>query len=281
MSFPMYPIPISLESSKSKLNQDYLHPTTSTYIIQTNNQALPLDATIDQVESNNFINSERLFKNTNVRHAFIRKVFGLVATQIILTLAIMCLIKFVPTVTLFLLRNSWIIWIIMGCTFILMVVLGCIEWLARSYPLNLILLFAFTIMESVLVGFISLSYNTNTLFISACITLAIVFALILFSLQTKYDFTDKGVYLLVLGLCLMSFGFICIIFLSHFMLLLYSVLGAAFFSMYLIFDVQLMLADKHKYSISPEDYVMASLNLYVDIINLFLMILNLVRASED
>jgi protein lifeguard len=30
---------------------------------------------------------------------------------------------------------------------------------------------------------------------------------------------------------------------------------------------------KHKYSISPEDYIMAALNLYVDIINLFLMIL--------
>ena len=136
-------------------------------------------------------------------------------------------------------------------------------------------------MESIIVGFISLSYNTNTLFISACITCLIVFALILFSLQTKYDFTGKGVYLFVLGLCLVSFGFISILFLSHFMKIMYSVLGAAFFSMYLIFDVQLMLADKHKYSITPEDYVLASLNLYVDIINLFLMILNLVRASED
>ena len=125
MSFPMYPIPIPLESTQSKMKQEFLEPTTSTtYIPQANNQNLPLDATIDQVESNNFTNNERLFKNTNIRHGFVRKVFCLVAIQILLTIFIMCLIKYVTPLSLFLIRNSWIIWIIMGCTFVLMTVLG-------------------------------------------------------------------------------------------------------------------------------------------------------------
>jgi protein lifeguard len=304
----MYPMPVSV-STGSYLKKEipnlgksrFLNPTTeqvydtmdqddssnlpnrtaSSFITPTTDHSTPLYATVDQVESNNLSNNEPQFKNTNIRHAFIRKVFGLVATQMVLTIAIMCLIKFVSPVNLFLLRNSWIIWITMSVTFMFMFVLACIEKVLRTYPLNLFLLFVFTVMESTLVGFISLSYKTETIFISACITCAIVFALILFSFQTKYDFTGKSVYLFILGICLVSFGFISIFFQSSIMLIVYSVLGAAFFSIYLIFDVQLMLAGKHKYAISPEDYVMASLNLYVDIINLFLMILNLVRATED
>lgn len=61
----------------------------------------------------------------------------------------------------------------------------------------------------------------------------------------------------------------------------YASLGAGLFSMYLIFDTQLMLGGKHKFAISPEDYILAALNIYIDIINLFLMILRLVSSAKD
>ena len=34
-----------------------------------------------------------------------------------------------------------------------------------------------------------------------------------------------------------------------------------------------MLGGKHKYSLSPEEYIFAALNLYLDIINLFMYLL--------
>ena len=37
--------------------------------------------------------------------------------------------------------------------------------------------------------------------------------------------------------------------------LLYASLGALVFSLYLVFDTQLMLGGSHKYSISPEEYI--------------------------
>lgn len=46
--------------------------------------------------------------------------------------------------------------------------------------------------------------------------------------------------------------------------------GALLFSFYLIYDTQLMMGGNHKYSISPEEYVFASLNIYLDIIMIFL-----------
>lgn len=45
--------------------------------------------------------------------------------------------------------------------------------------------------------------------------------------------------------------------------------------------MQLMMGGSHKYSISPEEYIFAALNLYLDIINLFLYILMIVGAARS
>jgi len=45
---------------------------------------------------------------------------------------------------------------------------------------------------------------------------------------------------------------------------------------YLVFDTQLMLGGKHKYALSPEEYIFAALNLYLDIVNIFTYTLGVV-----
>jgi len=50
---------------------------------------------------------------------------------------------------------------------------------------------------------------------------------------------------------------------------------------YLVFDTQLMLGGKHKYALSPEEYIFAALNLYLDIINMFLYILSIVGRARS
>lgn len=49
---------------------------------------------------------------------------------------------------------------------------------------------------------------------------------------------------------------------------------------YLVYDTQIMMGGGKQYSISPEEYVFAALNLYLDIINLFLYILQLIAAAR-
>lgn len=52
--------------------------------------------------------------------------------------------------------------------------------------------------------------------------------------------------------------------------------------LYLIFDTQLIIGGRHKFAITPEEYIFAALTLYVDVITLFLYILEIVsRASGD
>lgn len=57
--------------------------------------------------------------------------------------------------------------------------------------------------------------------------------------------------------------------------LIYACLGALLFSIYLIYDTQLILG-KGQYSYSLDDAYLAAIQLYLDIINLFLNILRIV-----
>ena len=57
--------------------------------------------------------------------------------------------------------------------------------------------------------------------------------------------------------------------------------GALVFSLYLVYDTQLMLGGKHKHALSPEEYIFAALNLYLDIVNLFLYILAIFGGSKN
>jgi len=45
--------------------------------------------------------------------------------------------------------------------------------------------------------------------------------------------------------------------------------------------LQLMLYGKHKYSIDPEEYIFAAVNIYTDIVTLFLFVLTIVGICND
>lgn len=113
------------------------------------------------------------------------------------------------------------------------------------------------------------------------ITAAVCFALTLFATQTKYDFTMLGGVLVVVLLVFCVFGIVAIFFPGKIMTLVYASIGAVLFSIYLIYDTQLMMGGKHKYSISPEEYIFAALNIYLDIVNIFMYILAIIGASRD
>ena len=59
----------------------------------------------------------------------------------------------------------------------------------------------------------------------------------------------------------------------------YGSIGALIFSLYIVYDTQLMMGGKHKYALSPEEYIFAALNIYLDVINLFRYILLIVGIS--
>lgn len=61
-----------------------------------------------------------------------------------------------------------------------------------------------------------------------------------------------------------------------------AVMGSMLFAFYIVFDTQMMLGSwgGHKVEFSIDDYAFAALNLYLDIINFFLYILEIVGTRE-
>ncbi|XP_014218185.1 protein lifeguard 2 [Copidosoma floridanum] len=225
-------------------------------------------------EMNNFQFSEK-----TIRQAFIRKVYAILLLQLLVTCSISALMTFHEDIKLFMHTSPHQI-IVIVCAiiaFVLVIVLTCCNSVCRKHPTNLIFLIIFTLAESVVVGFICSLYDPKKVLLAAGITAAICLCLTIFAFQTKFDFTGFGPYLFIFLIALVILGFVVPFFRSEWLVTLVSAGGAVLFSFYIIYDTQLMLGGDHKYSISPEEHIFASLSLYLDIINLFLYILRLLR----
>jgi len=166
-------------------------------------------------------------------------------------------------------------------TFSVLIALACCDQYRRKKPLNYILLFVFTIAESFLVAVFSSQFYPEQVILALSITTLLCFVLTTFAIQTKIDFTVFGGFLLIAFVVLFVVMIVAIFFPSKLFTIIIASAGAIIFSLYLIYDVQLMMGGDHKYSISPEEYIFASLNIYVDIVNIFIFILTLIGASDN
>ena len=107
------------------------------------------------------------------------------------------------------------------------------------------------------------------------LTFTIFLGLTIFTFQSKIDFSFMG-GALSLGLCvLVVWGIMSALFgwHSHFV---YALFGSFLFAGYIVYDTW-RLSTVHSY----DDYILASIDLYLDIINLFIFLLRLLGDRRD
>ncbi|KAG9345036.1 hypothetical protein JZ751_009577 [Albula glossodonta] len=202
------------------------------------------------------------FSDAAIRRGFVRKVYLTLMVQLLTTVGIIC---------------AFLYWAVV---FALIIVLACCDGVRRKVPVNFILLGLFTIVEGCMLGSVSVFYDAEAVLWAVGATALVAFALSVFAMQSRWDFTTASGTLWVIGWTLVSFGLLCAILRSQYLYIVYACLGTLVFSIYLVMDTQLMLGGKHKYSISPEEYIFAALNLYLDIITIFLFILQIIGLSR-
>ncbi|KAL4696463.1 hypothetical protein H8957_017214, partial [Semnopithecus entellus] len=243
----------------------------NTYVIEISDDITPGD-------SNAALGNP--FSDTSVRRAFIIKVFLLLSVQLLLTAVITSVFIFWEALRVWVLKNPWFIYATFPAFFAVLIILACCGNLRRQVPANYILLGFFTALEGLLLGAISVFYKAEEVLWATAATTLVTLALTLFALQTKWDFTLLNGVLFVFCFVLFIYGIILIFVRSYWLHLLYAGLGTVLFSLYLVMDVQLMLGGHHHYSLDPEEYVFAALNIYLDIINLFIFILRLIGLGR-
>lgn len=205
--------------------------------------------------------------------AFIRKVYAILMVQLTVTAGFIALFLFEPNTAGFSRKHPELMLISVVCTLILTIVLLCYDDLRRTWPMNFILLMAFTICEGWMMGTFCSFFEIDEVLMAVGICAVVCLGLTIFAFQTKWDFTAYGGVMFVCLIVLTLFGFLAMIYPGGIVRLMYSALGALMFSFYLVYDTQLMLGGNHKFSISPEEYIFAALSIYLDIIQMFMHIL--------
>ncbi|KAJ0003326.1 hypothetical protein NQD34_008424 [Periophthalmus magnuspinnatus] len=229
-------------------------------------------------DNDEFTNSG--FEDKTVRQAFIRKVFMVLTVQLLVTFSFVAVFTFVDDAKYFVRRNPWTYYVSYAVFFVALIVLSCCGDFRRKHPWNLVALSILTLSLSYMVGMIASFYDTETVIIAVGITAVVCFTVVLFSLQSKYDFTSCRGVLFVCLIVLMVFAILCIFIRHKILHIVYASLGALLFTCFLAVDTQLLLGNK-KLALSPEEYIFAALSLYTDIVNIFLYILSIVGRSRE
>eukprot|EP00438_Fugacium_kawagutii_P023373 Skav227387 [mRNA] locus=scaffold3148:84113:88935:+ [translate_table: standard] len=230
----------------------------------------------DPVETNEPPQNRKMdlseISDINVRHGFIRKarsshvgtlgpVFAILAVQLITT--------------------TIIAWMTLGGE-----PRATGPHLMREFPSNYMVLGVFTLgdarlQEAVLVGIVCTQYTAQSVLVAFGLTAFVVTALMLFACQTKYDFTGLAPYFFMALMILTGMSLVFAV-ASMNLYLLYAGFGALLFSGYIILDTQLIIGGKNaQMEIGIDDYCLAAMNIYIDIVQLFLYILALFGDRRD
>lgn len=214
----------------------------------------------------------------DIRMGFVRKVYGILSVQLLLTVAIAA-----PFQTLSLeaiQANVWILYVSTAVLLATMCSMCCCAQILRTYPQNYIFLFVLTSAMGVLVGFTSAMYTWQSVVLAAGITVAIFLAMTIYAWNTTTDFTGFGPYLFAGLMCLVGFGFALSILGMlgvniQWAVMFYDLCGVLLFTFYIVYDTQLIIGGDHQVQFGIDDYCFGALTLYLDIINLFLHLLAL------
>lgn len=211
-----------------------------------------------------------------IRKGFIIKVYGIIIYQLIITFLIVYLAYIIPSFRAFLMWRPYLsifssFAVVLICLFLPL----CYNDIYKKVPANYIILTIFTLGISIMVAAPVCFYSEKNVLLALLLTLITVVTLSVYSWKTKNDITYCGGILSVL-LTLLIFGSLFLIFFQVTLLfIIVTICSLILFSVYLVYDTQL-LSGKFGIKYSEDDYILAALNIYLDIINLFLEILRLI-----
>ena len=213
---------------------------------------------------------------------FISKVYTILWFQILFTGIFIGLSSQLPVIQQFLLSNTG--YMLAFIDMVLLFISICVFYSNNNIIKNHSMKFLnfFTLLMTYIIGYVGIIYSPTILLLGGVSTLTMFSGLTLYAVQTTYDYTQHTSILISSLLGLIGFGFFMTFFHIPYLSIIYSSLGAVLFSFYIIYDTQLIVDGKHRtLSFTENDYVIAAISLYTDILNLFLFILQIICGNRS
>ncbi|XP_077218476.1 BI1-like protein [Tasmannia lanceolata] len=211
-----------------------------------------------------------------LRWGFVRKVYGILAAQFLLTTIVSSVTVLYTPINDTLKGSPGLA---LGLAILPIVLLCPLYHYQQKHPLNFIFLGLFTVFMSLSVGIACANTKGRLVLEALILTSAVVASL------TGYTFwaSKKGKDFSYLGPILFA-GLIILLFTSFIQILfplgpvshaIYGGVGALLFSAYLVYDTDNLIK-----RFTYDEYIWASVILYLDILNLFISLLQLLRGSD-
>jgi len=209
-----------------------------------------------------------------IRNAFVRKVYTILFCQIVATCIVSGGLSQSSSAISWVQTHIWAFYVPMFGT---LINLGLLYWKRHSHPWNFVLLSTFTVMEAFTLGVVVAFYNHTVVMQALLITLGIFLGLTLFTFQSKYDFSGLGPWLFGGLIALVMTGIVgMFIPFNSTMDLIYAIGGSLLFSGYIVYDTYMI-----NQRLSPDEFIVGAISLYLDFINLFLSILRLLNNLQE
>ena len=225
------------------------------------------------------------FSTRDSRTGFMRKVYSIFAAQMVCTIGVTAIIMNNNELRYFLYQNvkpflvlSYLL------SFGVVSALVTRPELRYKAPMNYILLGIHTLLQSIMVGTFSSAVGPHLVCFGTIHSLVAFLAITVYSFQPnpKYDLTPLGNLLLTSMTSLTVGSLLNYFFKLPLMDNLISGAMAVLSATYLAYDTQKIVGGKHhKHSYSSKEYILAALNLYQDIISLFMHIVSVLQKMEQ
>lgn len=242
----------------------------------------------------------------DVRLAFVKKVYGILFTMLLVTFGICVPFVFFTGDTLTFLRaHQWIVLavgVILLAQYLFNMCMMCGAMcgstgmmqgyirMMKTVPWNYIYLLVFSSCFGVVVGFLCAQYTVQSVLLVFGLTAVLILALTAFAVRTKADFTGCGAYVMVLILGLLMLLLVAAFFPSS--NVWHKVIGAAgaiVFGFIIVYDTQQIFGSaaaafgggSRQVEYTIDMYALAAWNLYLDFINFFIYLLQLFGARRD
>lgn len=202
----------------------------------------------------------------DVRAEFIRRVYSLFFTTVLVTIGVGYFCA-QPAIASMLLSARLLL--IIGA-FVCIIALNFTQ---RVSGLNLFLLYLFAAIEGAIAGPVLMLVNHAAPGIptqAAVLTATVFGGLSLYAFQSRRDFSFLGGFLFVGLIALIVAGIVMMFVHSSLMATIYALIGVLIFSGYVLYDTSMIMRQ-----LGPNDAVIGAVSLYLDLLNLFWFILQL------
>ncbi|KAL1197611.1 Protein LIFEGUARD 2 [Cardamine amara subsp. amara] len=221
-----------------------------------------------------------MLESPELRWSFIRKVYSIISIQLLATIAVAATVVTVHPISVFFTTTGVGFALYILLIFTPLIVMCPLYYYHQKHPVNYILLGIFTVSLAFAVG-LTCAFTSGKVILEAVIlTSVVVISLTLYTFwaaKRGHDFNFLGPFLFGAIIVLMVFSFIQILFpLGKISVMIYGCVASIIFCGYIVYDTD-NLIKRHSY----DEYILAAVSLYLDVINLFLSLLNLLRAIDS